>query len=69
MRNEVMAAASEVSYGTWKLPDSPYQIRYALDALREIEFHVSEGFRRIPYGGIEHGGLLFGRQRGRSNSN
>jgi hypothetical protein len=61
MRNEVMAAASEVSYGTWKLPDSPYRIRYALDALREIEFHVSEGFRRIPYGGIEHGGLLFGR--------
>ena len=64
MRNEVMAAASDVSYGTWKPPDSPYRIRYALDALREIEFHVSEGFRRIPYGGIEHGGLLFGRHAG-----
>jgi hypothetical protein len=62
MRNEVMAAASDVSYGTWKLPDSPDQIRYALAAFREIEFHVSEGFRRIPYGGIEHGGLLFGKR-------
>ena len=69
MRNEVMAAASDVSYGTWKLPDSPYQIRYALPAFREIEFHVSEGFRRIPYGGIEHGGLLFGQARRRSDSN
>ena len=57
-----MAAASDVTYGTWKHTDSPYQIRYALPAFREIEFYIGEGFRRIPYGGIEHGGLLFGKR-------
>jgi hypothetical protein len=57
-----MAAASDVSYGTWKHSDSPYQIHYALPVFREIEFYVGEGFRRIPYGGIEHGGLLFGKR-------
>jgi hypothetical protein len=62
MRNEVMAAASDVTYGTWKDSDSPYQIQYALPVFREIEFYVGEGFRRISYGGIEHGGLLFGRR-------
>lgn len=62
MRDEVMAAASDVTYGTWNDSDSPYQIYYRLPVFREIEFYVGEGFRRIPYGGIEHGGLLFGKR-------
>jgi hypothetical protein len=55
-----MAAASDSAYGSWNHPATLYQVRYSLSCFREIEFHVSEGFRRIPYGGIEHGGLLFG---------
>lgn len=60
MRDDAMAG-TDTSYGTWTHSGAPYQVRYSLPVLREIEFHVSEGFRRIPYGGIEHGGLLFGK--------
>ncbi len=59
-----MSGTPDVSYGAWTQPGSPYQVRYALPVFREIEVYVNEGFRRIPYGGIEHGGLLFGKHSG-----
>src|SRR5690348_275316 len=64
MRSQVMPGTPDVSYGAWTQPGSPYKVRYALPVFREIEVYVTEGFRRIPYGGIEHGGLLFGKHSG-----
>jgi hypothetical protein len=46
---------------SWSAPGSEFTVVYPLPMLHEIEFDVSEGYRRIPRGGIEIGGLLFGR--------
>jgi hypothetical protein len=47
--------------GIWLPPGSPYQITYSQALFHEIDFMVNEGFRQIPHGGIEVGGLLYGR--------
>jgi hypothetical protein len=57
-----MSSQDEVSYGVWTKPGVGFSVRYALPAFHEIEFVVGEGYRRIPHGGIENGGLLFGRR-------
>jgi hypothetical protein len=49
-------------YATWTEPGTLFQVHYALQVFHEIDFAVSEGYRRIPHGGIEMGGLLFGRR-------
>jgi hypothetical protein len=50
----------EVEYAFWTPPDSGFSIKYSLPVFQEIEFLVGEGYRRIPHGGVEVGGLLFG---------
>ena len=47
-------------YGTWVDGASKLQVSYSLPLFHEIDFVVNEGYRRIPHGGIEQGGLLFG---------
>lgn len=59
-----METRPDTPYGTWSHPTLPLTVRYSLPVFHEIDFVVSEGYRRIPYGGIEHGGLLFGRVSG-----
>ncbi len=59
-----METQSDAAYGTWSHPTLPLTVRYSLSVFHEIDFVVSEGYRRIAYGGIEHGGLLFGRASG-----
>jgi hypothetical protein len=49
-------------YATWTEPDTLFQVHYSLQVFHEIDFGASEGYRRIPHGGIEVGGLLFGRR-------
>jgi hypothetical protein len=51
---------TETEYAFWNSPDQPFRITYSLDQFHQIDFEVSEGYRRIPHGGIEVGGLLFG---------
>ncbi len=41
------------------------QSRISLGLFHEIDFQVNEGYRRIPHGGVETGGLLFGRIEGK----
>lgn len=48
-------------YAYWTAPGDRFTVTYSLGVFHEIDFQVSEGFRRIPHGGIETGGLLFGR--------
>ena len=49
-------------YAIWSEPGTSFQIHYSLPVFHEIDFTVSEGYRRIPHGGIEVGGLLLGRR-------
>lgn len=51
----------EGEYAVCTVPGTPLNIYYWLSLFHEIDFQVNEGFRRIPHGGIEIGGLLFGR--------
>ena len=51
---------SATALGSWTAPGSSFIVTYSLAVLQEIEFAVNEGYRRIPHGGIEVGGLLFG---------
>src|SRR5207248_8332853 len=44
----------------WNVPATSFTITYSLGLFHEIDFQVNEGYRRIPHGGIEIGGLLFG---------
>ena len=45
---------------TWESPGAGYSVQYQLPVFREIDFLVNDGFRRIPHGGVETGGLLLG---------
>ena len=49
------------AFAEWSPPGSAFPVRYLPDVFREIEFLVKDGSRRIAHGGIELGGLLFGR--------
>lgn len=53
-------ADSETNYAYWTDPGNRFSVTYSLGVFHEIDFQASEGFRRIPHGGIETGGLLFG---------
>ena len=54
------ADASPISFGLWDSPGTEFPIRYSLPLLREIDSFVADGYRRIPHGGLEVGGLLYG---------
>lgn len=52
---------TDTDYAFWTSPDESFTVTYSLEQFHEIDFEVNEGYRRIPHGGIEIGGLLFGR--------
>lgn len=54
------AESPPISFGLWNPPGAPFRIKYSLPLLREIDFFVGDGYRRIPHGGLEVGGLLYG---------
>ncbi|MBV8571055.1 MAG: hypothetical protein JO319_10615 [Acidobacteriaceae bacterium] len=49
-------------YAFWQTPDTAITVVYSLPLFHEIDFVVNEAYRSIPRGGIEVGGLLFGRK-------
>ena len=51
----------DADYAFWAIPGTSAKVTYSLGTFHEIDFVVNEGYRRIPHGGIEMGGLLFGR--------
>ena len=53
-------AESRSEYATWAHPETGQSVQYSIPVLQEIEFLVNDGYRRIPHGGVETGGLLFG---------
>ncbi len=56
-----MSPEATNEYGTWSAQRDSLRVEYSLPLFHEIDFAVSESYRRIPHGGIEMGGLLFGR--------
>ena len=50
-------------YAAWTAQDSSFKVVYSIPLFHEIDFVVNEGYRRIPHGGLEVGGLLFGRKQ------
>ncbi len=54
------AAEKRNEYAYWAIPGTSASVTYSLPLFHEIDFAVNEGYRKIPHGGIEEGGLLFG---------
>ena len=54
----------EPKFGTWTAPECALQIEYSLTVIDEIRTIVTEGFQRLSRGGIEVGGVLYGRVDG-----
>jgi hypothetical protein len=50
-----------IEYAYWTVPNAGMSITYSLPLFHEVDFAVNEGYRKIPHGGIEEGGLLFGK--------
>lgn len=54
--------SSPVEYAFWQDGSAGFRVQYSLPVFHEIDFQVNEGYRRIPHGGIEIGGILWGRK-------
>jgi hypothetical protein len=60
--NKVESAAEKRDeYAYWAIPGAAANVTYSLPLFHEIDLLVNEGYRKIPHGGIEEGGLLFGK--------
>src|SRR2546425_12165229 len=61
-----MASASiDVEHGLWKASGHDFTIEYSMYVLEQIRAAAIEGFNKLPRGGIEIGGVLFGSREGR----
>jgi hypothetical protein len=47
-------------FAVWSVPDRPLRIEYSEAVLDEIRLIAVEGYHRVPHGGVETGGVLFG---------
>lgn len=47
-------------FATWTAPEHSLRIEYAGAVLDEIRMIAVEGYHRVPHGGVETGGILFG---------
>jgi len=54
---------SQTDYAFWTIPGTSVTVTYSLGVFQEIDFEVNEGFRRIAHGGVEVGGVLWGRMK------
>lgn len=55
-------------YAVWTDPETAQTINYSLSLFHELDFQVNEAYRRIPHGGIEIGGVLYGRFEGKGTT-
>ena len=51
---------SDMSPGTWQVPECPLLIEYSPAVLDEIRLVMLDAFFSLPRGGAEIGGVLFG---------
>src|SRR6476646_52968 len=56
-----MAGATlDLEHGRWTIPGHRLNIEYALSVLEQLRIDSIDGLNKVPHGGIEIGGLLFG---------
>lgn len=60
----MVGAERAAEFGAWSVEGRLPSIEYSLAALDEILRAVMEGFESFPFGGVEVGGVLFGRREG-----
>jgi len=51
-------------FGVWEVPGHPVRIEYSDAVMQQIRIEAVEGFHRVPHGGVETGGILFGTHQG-----
>src|ERR1700724_1716296 len=60
-----MAGATlDLEHGRWTIDGHRLKIEYALSVLDQLRIDSIEGLNKVPHGGIEIGGVLFGRREG-----
>jgi proteasome lid subunit RPN8/RPN11 len=47
-------------FSTWNAPGHTFRIEYSDDVLEQIREIAVDGYHRVPHGGVETGGILFG---------
>jgi len=58
-------SVNNAKFGTWAVPESPFDVEYSLVVIEEIRQVVADGFQRLQRGGIEVGGVLYGAREDR----
>jgi proteasome lid subunit RPN8/RPN11 len=48
------------SFATWSASGHPFHIEYSVAVLEQIREIAVDGYHRVPHGGVETGGILFG---------
>src|SRR5438477_7898856 len=60
-----MAGATlDLEHGRWTVPGHRLNIEYSLSVLDQLRLDSIEGLNKVPHGGIEIGGVLFGFREG-----
>ncbi|MFL6414215.1 MAG: hypothetical protein ACJ74Y_00890 [Bryobacteraceae bacterium] len=54
-------SSSEGQYAGWTDPETSLNVQYSLPLFHDLDFQINEAYRRIPHGGVEIGGVLYGR--------
>jgi len=52
--------AVEPNFAAWSAPGHAFRIEYAAAVLDQIRETAVDGYHRVPHGGVETGGILFG---------
>ena len=47
-------------FATWSAPGHSLRIEYSAEVLEQIRETAVDGYHRVPHGGVETGGILFG---------
>ena len=55
--------AAQSKFSTWSAPGHALRIEYSAPVLEDIRLIAVEGYHRVPHGGVETGGILFGTQQ------
>jgi len=48
----------------WEVPGHPVRVEYSDSVMQQIRMEAVDGFHRVPHGGVETGGILFGTHQG-----
>jgi len=59
-RGSITEPAAAPEFSAWTVPELSFRIEYSGEVLEQIRQTAVEGYHRVPRGGVETGGILFG---------